>query len=176
MLLQVCASLFSNMTKLKSFLCAAVMAGVMAGVIANAQQLGTKRTLNLAVAKAIAAAAEKEAVANHWAMYITIVDETGTPMFIERTDDAQLASYDISVGKAQTAFRFKRPTKMMEEAVNGGRTSTITLPRATLLEGGIPFIVEGRLIGAIGVSGGAANQDSQVAQAGVAALEALLKK
>lgn len=160
------------MTKFKYLLCVALISGV----IANAQQLGTKKTLNLAVAKMIAAAAEKEATANHWAMYITIVDETGTPMFVERTDDAQIASYDISVGKAETAFRYKRPTKMMEEAVNGGRVSTLRLPGATPLEGGIPFLVDGKVIGAIGVSGGAANQDSQVAQAGVAALEALLKK
>ena len=165
------------MTRLRSFpSLALIAAALLAFAGANAQQLGTKKTLNLAVAKVIAAAAEKEAMNNHWAMYITIVDETGTPMFVERTDDAQLASYEISVGKAETALRYKRPTKMMEEAVNGGRVSTLRLPGATPLEGGIPFMVDGKPIGAIGVSGGAANQDSQVAQAGVAALEALLKK
>jgi glc operon protein GlcG len=165
-----------NMIKFKSFFCAALMASVLAGVTAHAQQLGTKRTLNLAVAKIIAAAAEKEATANHWAMYITIVDETGTPMLLERTDNAQIASYDISVGKAQTALRFKRATKTMEETANGGRVSTLRLPGALPLEGGVPFVVDGQVIGAIGISGGASNQDSQVAQAGVAALEALLKK
>ena len=160
------------MTKLKILFAVALMAIASA----NAQQLSTKKTLNLAVAKVIAAAAEKEAMKNNWMMYITIVDDTGTVMFLERIDDAQLGSYDVSMQKAQTALKFRRPTKTMEDVANGGRVATLKLPGALPIEGGIPLLADGKVIGAIGVSGGASNQDAQVAQAGVAALEALLKK
>jgi uncharacterized protein GlcG (DUF336 family) len=78
--------------------------------------------------------------------------------------------------KAQTALKFRRPTKTMEDVANGGRVATLKLPGALPIEGGIPLLADGKVIGAIGVSGGASNQDAQVAQAGVAALEALLKK
>lgn len=142
----------------------------------SAQQLTIKRALNLAVAKTIAAAAEKEAAAHGWAMFIAIIDDGGTVLFVERLDDAQLGSYEVAMQKAQTALKFRRPTKSFEDLVNGGRPAVAKLPGVLPIEGGVPLMADGKVIGAIGVSGGASSQDAQVAMAGVAALEAVLKK
>jgi uncharacterized protein GlcG (DUF336 family) len=160
------------MTKYKTLLALVVLG---ASSLA-AQQLSTKKTLNLAVAKVIAAAAEKEAINNHWSMFITIIDDGGTVLFLERVDDAQIGSYEVSMEKAQTALKFRRPTKAFEDLANGGRPAIIKLPGALPIEGGLPLMADGKVIGAIGVSGGASSQDAQVAQADVAALETLLKK
>jgi glc operon protein GlcG len=144
-----------------------------AGVL-NAQ-LSTKKSLNLAVTKAIVAAAEKEAQKNNWGMYITVIDEGGVVMAVERVDDAQVGSYDVSMGKAQTALKFRRPSKAFEDLIGGGRNALLGLPGVTPIEGGFPLVVDGKTIGAIGVSGGTSAQDAQVAQAGVAAFEAIAK-
>lgn len=141
----------------------------------GAQQLSTKKSLNLAVTKAIVAAAEKEAMKNNWAMFITVIDDGGTIMAIERLDDAQIGSLDVSIGKAQTSLKFKRPSKAFEDLIAGGRNALLGLPGVTPIEGGFPLMADGKVIGAIGVSGGSSAQDAQVAQAGVAALEAILK-
>lgn len=153
-----------------------ILAAAVGTAAMSAQQLSVKRALNLAVAKAIAAAAEKEAMANKWAMFITIIDDTGTVLFVERIDDAQIGSYEVSMQKAQTALKFRRPTKAFEDLVNGGRPAVARLPGVLPIEGGVPLMADGKVIGAIGVSGGASSQDAQVAMAGVAALEAVLKK
>lgn len=141
----------------------------------GAQQLSTKKSLNLAVSKVIVAAAEKEAMKNGWAMFITVIDEGGTVVALERLDDAQLGSLDVAIGKAQTSLKFKRPSKAFEDLISGGRNALLGLPGVTPIEGGFPLLAEGKVIGAIGVSGGTSQQDAQVAQAGVAAFEALLK-
>ncbi len=163
------------MKTLKTFTSLILAAAAGTGML-SAQQLSIKRTLNLAVAKTIAAAAEKEAVAHGWAMFITIIDDGGTVLYVERLDDAQVGSYDVSMQKAQTALKFRRPTKAFEDLVNGGRPAVAKLPGVLPIEGGVPLMADGKVIGAIGVSGGASSQDSQVAMAGVAALEAVLKK
>ncbi|MEQ1886197.1 MAG: heme-binding protein [Bryobacteraceae bacterium] len=142
----------------------------------SAQQLSTKKSLNRDVTKAIVAAAEKEAQNNKWGMYITVLDEGGVVMAIERVDDAQVGSLDVSMGKAQTALKFRRPSKAFEDLINGGRNALLGLPGVTPIEGGFPLVVDGKTIGAIGVSGGTSAQDAQVAQAGVAAFEAIAKK
>jgi glc operon protein GlcG len=145
------------------------------GWLLNAQQLSTKRTLNLDIAKRMVAAAEAEARKNNFTMFICVVDDGGNVMFIERMDDAQLGSFEVSMEKAKSALLFKRPTKAFEDVVAGGRVAVIKLPGALPVEGGIPLMADGKIIGAIGVSGGTSPQDAQVAQAGVAALEAILK-
>ena len=145
-------------------------------VTLGAQQLSTKRTLNLAVAKQIVAASEKEAMKNGWQMFITVVDDGGTIIYLERLDDAQIGSFEVSIEKAETALKFKRPSKAFEDLVAGGHNNIIKLPGALPVEGGIPLMADGKVIGAIGVSGGTSQQDAQVAQAGVTALEALLKR
>jgi uncharacterized protein GlcG (DUF336 family) len=141
----------------------------------GAQELSTKKSLNLAVTKVIVAAAEKEASKNGWAMFIAVIDDGGVLTTVERMDDAQIGSLDVSIGKAQTSLKFKRPSKAFEELINGGRNSLLGLPGVTPVEGGFPLMADGKVIGAIGVSGGTSQQDAQVAQAGVAAFEALLK-
>jgi glc operon protein GlcG len=90
-------------------------------------------------------------------------------------DDAQVGSYDVSMGKAQTALKFRRPSKAFEDLIGGGRNALLGLPGVTPIEGGFPLVVDGKTIGAIGVSGGTSAQDAQVAQAGVAAFEAIAK-
>jgi len=168
-----CDSLTLVMKKLTTLLAIGLAA---AAVSLPAQQLSTKKALNLDVAKVIAAAAEKEVMKNNWAMFITVIDDGGTVLFLERVNDAQIGSYEVSMEKAQTALRFRRPSKAFEDLANSGRPALIKLPGALPIEGGLPLMADGKVIGAIGVSGGASNQDAQAAQAGVAALESLLKK
>src|SRR5262245_17668958 len=142
----------------------------------SAQQLATKRALTLDVAKKLAAAAEAEAAKNKFTMYITIVDDGGIPVYIQRMDDTQIGSFEVSIEKAQSAVKFKRPTKAFEDAVAGGRTAVLKLPGAIPVEGGVPLMADGKVVGAIGVSGGTSAQDGQVAAVAVAAFEALLKR
>ena len=148
---------------------------LIAAATVGAQELSTKKSLNLAVTKVIVAAAEKEATKNGWAMFIAVIDDGGVLATVERMDEAQIGSLDVSIGKAQTALKFKRPSKAFEDLINSGRNSLLRLPGVTPVEGGFPLMADGKVIGAIGVSGGSSQQDAQVAQAGVAALEALLK-
>lgn len=141
---------------------------------AVAAELATKKALTLAVAKEMAAAAEAEARANQWNVVIVIVDEGGHLIYLQRMDETQIASIEIAQRKARTAVAFKRPTKAMEDAVAGGRTVVLALPGALPIEGGLPITVEGRIIGAIGVSGVTSQQDAQVAKAGLEALAKIL--
>lgn len=136
-------------------------------------KLATKKALTLEAAKHIAAAAHEEARKNNWTMVISIVDDGGHLIYLERMDGTQIGSVVVAQEKALTAVRFKRPSKALEEAVAGGRIVVMTLPGATPVEGGTPIVVDGQLIGAIGVSGGTSPQDGQVAAAGLAALDAL---
>jgi glc operon protein GlcG len=126
-----------------------------------------KRALNLADAKAIAAAAEAEALKNKWTVTIAVLDEGGNLLFLQRLDEAPLGSVTVAQEKARTALLFKRPTKVFEEIVAGGRTAMLNLPGATPIEGGLPLLNDGQIIGAIGVSGVQSPQDAQIAQAGV---------
>lgn len=130
--------------------------------------------LTLAAAKQIAAAAEQEAANNQWNVVITIVDDGGNLFFMQRMDNSQLGSIDVSLQKARAAVYFKRPTKALEDAVTAGRTVMMGLKNMAAIEGGVPLIAGGQVIGAIGVSGVTAAQDGQIANAGAAALERIL--
>lgn len=152
-------------------------AGLLASLIASAllvlpasAQSIDRKAIGLADAKKMAAAAEAEARRNNWTMVIAICDEGGNLIYLEKIDDTQIGSIEIAQGKAGTAARMKRPTKALEDAIAGGRTAVLGLPGITPVEGGIPVIVDGKVIGAIGVSGGTSPQDAQVAQAGLDAL------
>jgi glc operon protein GlcG len=90
---------------------------LLAASSVSAQQLSAKKSLNLAVTKLIVAAVEREAAKNNWAMFITVIDDGGTVMAIERMDEAQIGSLDVSIGKAQTALKFKRPSKVFDDLV-----------------------------------------------------------
>lgn len=129
----------------------------------------TKSVMTLADAKQIAAAAEVEAQKNKWNVTIAVVDDGGNLLFLQRLDDAPLGSITVAQEKARTALLFKRPTKVFEEIVAGGRVAMLMLPGATPIEGGLPLVNNGQIIGAIGISGVQSPQDAQIAQAGAAA-------
>ena len=139
-------------------------------------QLAEKKTLTLAVAKQVAAAAEAEAAKNKFTMVIAIVDEGGNLIYLEKMDETQFGSIDVAQAKAHTAIGFKRPTKVFQDAVAGGNTSILKLPGVVATEGGIPLTADGKIIGAIGVSGGTSQQDGTVAQAGADSLAKIVGK
>lgn len=145
-----------------------VLMGVAATVFAA--DLATKKSLNLAAAKRIAAAAEAEAVKNKWNVVIAVLDEGGHLLYLQRADGTQVGSVDVAIAKAQSAVKFKRPTKALEDALAGGRQAILALPGAVPVEGGLPLMVGSDLIGAIGVSGVTSQQDGQIAAAGAAEL------
>ncbi|MEQ1728870.1 MAG: heme-binding protein [Vicinamibacterales bacterium] len=130
--------------------------------------------LALDVAKRIMAAAEREAAAHHWPMAIAIVDSTAHLVLFQRADNTQLGSMDVSIAKAMTAVKFRRATKVFEDAIAAGGAGLrlSTMPGMAALEGGVPIVVDGQVVGAIGVSGMLSTQDAQVAAAGLAALDA----
>ena len=141
---------------------------------ASAQQLAQKNVLTLAVAKQIAAAAEAEAVKNNVAVVIAIVDDGGNLIFLERMDDAQIGSIDVAQAKAHSAIAFKRPTKVFQDALAAGNLAVLKLPGAMVSEGGLPLLVDGKVIGAIGVSGAVSQQDAAAAAVGVNTLAKIL--
>lgn len=128
--------------------------------------LGNKPTLSLDVAKKIAAAAEAEAIKNDWNVVISIIDDGGNLIFLQRLDGTQIGSVEISQQKARCAFLFKRPTKALEDVVLGGRSVMMALPGVTPVEGGLPLIYAGHIVGAIGVSGVKSSEDGIIAKAG----------
>ena len=137
------------------------------------EKLPVKHMINLAVARCIAAAAEAEASANDWAVVISIVDDGGHLVLLQRMDGTQLASIDLATQKALSALIYRRPTKAFEESLIGGRQAVLALPGALPVNGGLPLYYSGDLIGAIGISGVTAEQDAQIAAAGVAVLKSL---
>jgi uncharacterized protein GlcG (DUF336 family) len=126
-------------------------------------QLPTKRMLTLEVARRVAAAAEAEARANKWAVSIAVVDDSGQLMLFQRMDGAKLVATDISMRKARTAVYFQGPTKDLEAEVAGGRTALLPIDGFMPLEGGVPLLSGGQLVGAVGVSGVSGAQDAQCA-------------
>ena len=130
-----------------------------------------KMTLSLEDAKKAAAAAAAEAKKNKWNMAIAVVDDGGHLIYFERIDETQIGSIDIAIGKARTAANYKRPTKALEDAINGGQHAILTFPNTLPREGGLPIFADGKFLGAIGVSGGKSSEDAQVGRAGVDALK-----
>jgi glc operon protein GlcG len=159
---------------MKSLLIATLMASLPMAMMAA--QLADKKSLTLELAKQMAAAAEKEAATNKWTMVIAVLDDGGNVILLQRMDDTQIGSIDVAVDKARSAVKFKRPTKAFEDVVAGGRTAILKLPGAMPVEGGLPIIVDGKVIGAIAASGGTSPQDGQVAKAGIDALMKALGK
>jgi glc operon protein GlcG len=130
-----------------------------------------KPQLTLEDVKKIAQAAEAEALANHWAVSIAIVDDGGHLLWLQRLDGAAPISAQIAPAKAHTAALGRRESKVYEDIINQGRTSFLSAPGLQgLLEGGVPILVEGQCVGAVGVSGVKSIEDAQVAKAGIAAL------
>ncbi|EZP57057.1 GlcG/HbpS family heme-binding protein [Delftia sp. RIT313] len=131
----------------------------------------TKHELELADVKAIAAAAEAEALKNKWAVTIAIVDDGGHLLWLQRLDGAAAVSAHIAPSKARSAALGRRDTKGYEDMINNGRTAFLSVPTLDgLLEGGVAIMKDGQCLGAVGVSGVKASEDAQVASAGIAAL------
>jgi glc operon protein GlcG len=142
-------------------------------VTGSAQQLPTKRVLTLDAAARMATAARAEAAKNGWLIAVGVVDDGGNLLLFERMDNAKLVAIDIAIRKAKTAVFFQGDTKALElEVTKGGRTSLLPIADFMPLEGGLPITVDGKIIGAIGVSGMAGDQDAQCAAAGLKALAA----
>ena len=124
-------------------------------------------------ARAVMTAAESEAAKNNWAVVISIIDSGGNIVMLHRHNDVQLSSIEISQGKAKTALMFKRPSKVLDDAISSGGAGLrfLALKEIVPLEGGLPIVVDGKIIGAIGVSGVLSSQDAQIARAGIDALK-----
>ena len=132
----------------------------------------SKPSLELADLKAIAAAAEAEALKNHWAVSIAIVDDGGHLLWLQRLDGAAPISAHIAPAKAHTAAVGRRESKVYEDMINGGRSSFLSAPQLRgMLEGGVPIVKDGQVLGAVGVSGVKSPEDVQIARAGIAALQ-----
>jgi glc operon protein GlcG len=124
--------------------------------------------IGLEAAKKVMAAAEAEAAKNNWGMAITILDSTGHLVMLHKMDNTQFGSIAVSEDKARSALYYRRPTKVFEDLVAQGGLGlrTLNLRDASPLEGGLPLVVDGKIVGAIGVSGALSTQDGQVAKAG----------
>ena len=133
--------------------------------------MNSKPVLGAADVKAIAAAAEAEALRNQWAVSIAIVDDGGHLLSLQRLDGAAPISAYICQEKARTAALGRRESRIYEEMINAGRQSFLSVPKLRgMLEGGVPIIVDGQCVGAVGVSGVKSTEDAQIARAGIAAL------
>jgi glc operon protein GlcG len=130
-----------------------------------------KKSISLEDARKAASAAAEEAKKNKWNMAIAIVDDGGMLVYFERIDETQFGSIDIAIGKARTAASLKRPTKALEDALNKGQHAILSFPNILPREGGVPIFADGKVVGAIGVSGGTSSEDAQVATAGVDSLK-----
>ena len=137
-------------------------------------ELPIKKVLTLDTAKKIAAAAETEAKKRGATVVIVVVDDGGHLLLLERLDDTQVASVEVGIGKARTAAIFRRPSKVFEDQVRDGRVAALALPGATPLQGGVPIVHEGKVIGAIGVSCNTPQEDEDIAKAGAASAAAAI--
>ena len=157
---------------LKSAIHAAFAASLCAAAtLAQAQAYGPPITLEQA--KKMMAGAEAEARKNNWAMTIVILDSGCNPVMMQKADNAQLAAPQVAGDKAYTACAYKRPTKALQDALAKGAADWryLTFPRMIAADGGLPIVVEGKIIGAIGASGATGPDDARVAQAGIDALK-----
>ncbi|MGA9564220.1 MAG: heme-binding protein [Candidatus Korobacteraceae bacterium] len=129
--------------------------------------------ISLETAKKVAAPALAEAAKNNWTIAVAIVDPSGNLVYYEKMDNTQLGSANVSIDKARSAAQFKRPTKAFQDAVaNGGEgLRVLALPGAIPLEGGLPLVIDGKIVGAIGASGMSSAQDAQCAKAGADSLK-----
>lgn len=133
---------------------------------------GTAKFITLEAAKKMAAAGEAEARQNGWNVAIAIVDASGGLILFHKLDETQPGSIAVAQGKARAAALFKRPSKLMEEAIAGGKQAFLTVEGIVPMQGGLPVIVDNKVIGAVGVSGVTSAQDEQVAQAALRGLGA----
>jgi uncharacterized protein GlcG (DUF336 family) len=129
--------------------------------------------ITLEQAKKAMMGAEAEALKNSWPVVITIVDSGGNVVMVQRLDNAQFGSIEVARAKAHSAVAYRRPTKVFQDLIEkgGANLRLLNLQGASMLEGGIPIVADGKIIGGIGVSGVTSQQDAQVATAGIEALK-----
>ena len=129
--------------------------------------------ISVEAAKKAAAAALAEAVKNHWTMAVAVVDPSGTLVYYEKMDNTQTGSAQVSINKARSAALYKRPTKALQDALasGGAGVRVLALEGAVPVEGGVPILADGKIIGAIGVSGDTSDHDGVCAQAGAATIK-----
>jgi glc operon protein GlcG len=150
----------------------AVLAALMACAVTANAQTQTKHVLSLAQAKRVIAAAETEAGRNGWPSVIAVVDDGGWLIALERMDNPpMLASVALAPGKARTAALYRKQTAELEKMIDNGRVAAVTAPGFVEMQGGIPLMIDGQVVGAIGVSTDTPAHDQQVAEAGVKGLE-----
>lgn len=153
----------------------AVLPLLFCAVTAGAQQMSSPYgpSISLENAKKAAAAAIAESRKNNWTMAVAVVDPSGTLVYYEKTDNTQTASAEVAIEKARASAMYKRPTKSFEEAVakGGEGLRVLTLKGVVAADGAVPIVVDGKIIGAIGLSGGTSAQDGQCAQVGADALK-----
>jgi uncharacterized protein GlcG (DUF336 family) len=148
----------------------AAAVSISAGALRAADTSATKPVLTLERALTVATAARAEAEKRRATVAIAVVDAGGYLLVLQRLDDTQVASVDVGIGKARTAAIFRRPSKVFEDQVRDGRVAALALPGATPLQGGLPLVQNGVVVGAIGVSGNTPQEDEDIAAAGVAAM------
>ncbi len=149
---------------------AALALAVALSTSATAQTLD-KKVLSLPAARKIAAAAEEAARAKGVDVVIVVVDDAGHILLLERMDGAQVASVNVGIGKARTAAIYRRPSRVFEEQIRNGRVAALALADATPLQGGVPVLLDGKVVGAIGVSGDSPQIDEDIAIAGARAFK-----
>src|SRR5262249_26328168 len=145
-----------------------------AGALALRAELPLKKVLTLDAAKKIAAAAEAEAMKRGSTVVIAVVDDGGDLLVFHTLHATQLARIEVGIGKARTAAIFRRPSKDFEDQIRNGRVAALALTGATPLQGGIPILADGKIVGAIGVSGNTPQEDEDIAKAGAAATPAAI--
>ena len=160
---------------MKAFRILVVFLSVAVWAVATQPQLPTKQVLTLDTAKKIAAAAEAEAKKRGATVVIAVVDDGGYLLVLERLDDTQVASVDVGIAKARTAAIFRRPSGVFEDQVKNGRIAALALPGAVALKGGVPIIVDGKVIGAVGISGNSPQEDEDIARAAADSATATIK-
>jgi glc operon protein GlcG len=132
-----------------------------------------KKTLTLSAARRVVAASEAEATKRGLGVVIVVVDDAGTVIELTRMDSAQVASVSVGIGKARTAAIYRRPSRVFEEQIRDGRIAALALADATPLQGGIPIVINGQVVGAVGVSGDSPQVDEDIAIAGAKAISSL---
>ena len=159
------------MSRITTILIALTLAFCALGMEAQMSNYGAPVTVDNA--KKAAAAALAEAVKNHWNMAVAVVDPNGTLIYYEKMDNTQNGSADVAIDKARSAALYKRPTKALQDALASGGAGirVLALRGAVPVEGGVPIIMDGKIVGAIGVSGAQSDQDGQCATAGASVLK-----
>ena len=125
-----------------------------------------KKVLTLSAARKVIAAAEAEAIRRGLGVVIVVVDDSGTVIQLSRMDAAQVASVNVGIGKARTAAIYRRPSRVFEEQIRDGRVAALALADATPLQGGVPILINSKVVGAVGVSGDSPQVDEEIAIAG----------